>query len=130
MKGRIALYRMIEKIGYDNFVYCDTDSIISKVPFDNSEIDNAEYGKWKLEGQFKYFKALRSKCYICTNNLQLGEEGDKKLVISGIKNPNFIVDRNLHLNDFNDTLETTQIAFINKNGGKGTIERIKKVIKN
>ena len=130
MKGRIALYRMIEKIGYDNFVYCDTDSIISKVPFDNSEIDNAEYGKWKLEGQFKYFKALRSKCYICSNNLQLGEEGDKKLVISGIKNPNFIVDRNLHLNDFNDTLETTQIAFINKNGGKGTIERIKKVIKN
>lgn len=130
MKGRIALYKMIEKIGYHNFVYCDTDSIISKVEFPKEVIHNSEYGKWKLEGFFKYFKALRSKCYICSDSYNLGEDSNQKFVISGIKDPLFIKRKNLTIEQFNDTLETTQTVFVNMKGGKGTVERIKKVIKN
>ena len=132
MKGRVALYEMIDKIGFHNFVYADTDSIISRVPFEEKYLSNSIYGKWKLEGKYNYFKALRSKCYVCSDtfNLGEGEVKNKKFAISGIKNPYFMVDKGLTLEDFNAELETTQTSFVTMLGGKGTVERIKKVIKN
>ena len=65
MKGRIKIYEMVEQIGYNNFVYCDTDSVVSLVEFDSKYIDENEYGKWKLEyGQKTTFKALGPKVYV------------------------------------------------------------------
>lgn len=62
-KARIALYKQIEYVGYDNFIYCDTDSIFTKIPLNPEDIHPEEYGKWKLEGIF-YFKALGPKVYL------------------------------------------------------------------
>ena len=65
MKGRIKVYQMIEHIGVDNFVYCDTDSVVSLIEFDSKFIDANEYGKWKLEYHKKTtIKPLASKVYV------------------------------------------------------------------
>ena len=55
---------MIMKIGYDNFVYCDTDSIHSLISIPKEYIDNKEIGKFKLEGIETLSKYVRQKCYV------------------------------------------------------------------
>lgn len=49
---------------YDNFIYCDTDSVhVIGEPI-GIDIDDYELGKWKLEGIFPKGKYLRAKTYI------------------------------------------------------------------
>ncbi len=48
-KARIVLYKAIED-NWENFIYCDTDSMHLTKEATNIEIDDNEFGKWKLEG--------------------------------------------------------------------------------
>lgn len=50
--------------GYDNFVYCDTDSIHTLGELPSDMIDNKELGKFKLESIEKRSKYVRQKCYV------------------------------------------------------------------
>lgn len=103
-KGRCKIFEVICKLK-ENFVYCDTDSIYcinEKLP--DRLIDKSEFGKWKFEGEWKYFKCLKSKCYILTNQWDLKniDWRDKNLVkttIAGFTELMFLNEIN-NLNDF------------------------------
>ena len=58
----------IEATGYDNFVYCDTDSVHTLGTLPSSLVDNKQLGKFKLEGIEDTSKYVRQKCYITKEN--------------------------------------------------------------
>lgn len=67
--SRVDLMRNIRNICKNNpkkyFVYCDTDSIHSLLPYD--KCDDKELGKYKCEGIFEYGLYLAPKTYILYN---------------------------------------------------------------
>lgn len=54
----------ILKTGYENFVYCDTDSVHTLGSLPNEWIDDKEIGKFKMEAIETKAKYVRQKCYI------------------------------------------------------------------
>jgi len=50
---RTYLHSVLAMLGNDNIIYCDTDSIISKVPMPDEMIDAVKLGAWKKEGYGK-----------------------------------------------------------------------------
>ena len=54
----------IESVGYENFVYCDTDSVHALAEMSDSMVDATELGKFKLEGNEEMSKYVRQKCYL------------------------------------------------------------------
>lgn len=54
--------------GYNNFVYCDTDSIHTIGTLPSNMIDAHELGKFKLEATESISKYIRQKCYIYKEN--------------------------------------------------------------
>lgn len=62
----IARHKIINdifKIGIDNWVYSDTDSILSLVPFSKDMVDEVKLGKYKVEHLFKKTRVLGQKSY-------------------------------------------------------------------
>lgn len=54
----------IVETGYENFVYCDTDSVHTLGSIPEEWIDNKELGKFKFEGLEEIAKYVRQKTYI------------------------------------------------------------------
>lgn len=87
--SREFLLTTINKIGVDNFVYCDTDSIhyinikdITKI----IETDDEELGKWKSEGKYKEAYYIRAKRYAGVYDENSGKDSGKlELKCAGIK---------------------------------------------
>ena len=101
--ARDALYTMIECVGYDNFLYCDTDSVfyietpenavrmeeyrqkcVDKAIRGGAFVDDKYLGEPTNEPPLRAFRAIHAKCYAM-------EEWDKKkndyklnVVIAGI----------------------------------------------
>ena len=106
--ARYELYEFIKVIGYENCLYCDTDSIFyistpeieKKVEALNEEkhkaarfveLDNGKkeyYDCFELEPDIKAFKALRSKCYgvVTDKGLELTIAGVPARTIIGMEN--------------------------------------------
>jgi hypothetical protein len=65
--SRIKLHKMMATIGYENVVYCDTDSLVSKVKLPAKDITSTqELGLWKYETGNSLpvlFEALAPKKY-------------------------------------------------------------------
>lgn len=62
--ARVKLIKSINKVGYSNFVYCDTDSVHTVGDFSSCfEIHDKKFGAWKKEGVFEKSKYLRTKRY-------------------------------------------------------------------
>lgn len=65
--GRTFLAETVNKIGYDKFLYSDTDSIYvltKEIPKAISQyIDDTKIGYWAHEKDFTQFKAIKAKCY-------------------------------------------------------------------
>lgn len=91
--AREKLYKCIDALGVEHFLYTDTDSIFTdlddvelKKRFDDigEEIDDKKLGAWAIEGFSPYFKMIRAKCYLKTDN-QFGKNNDYilKYVIAG-----------------------------------------------
>lgn len=62
----IARHKIISdimKIGIDNWVYSDTDSILTLVPLPTNMTDNVKLGKYKVEHIFKKTRVLGAKTY-------------------------------------------------------------------
>lgn len=62
----IARYKVItdiEKVGKQNWVYTDTDSILTTCPLPVEIVDNKELGKYKVEQIFKKCRVLGPKTY-------------------------------------------------------------------
>jgi hypothetical protein len=62
--ARLYLYSFIEKCGFDNIYYYDTDSIITNKSLNTSN----ELGDMKQENEIKEFIGLGAKLYAYTNN--------------------------------------------------------------
>lgn len=58
-----------------NVYYCDTDSVVCDIPFDESIVDNAKIGFWDLEGKPIQGLFLRPKVYV--EKFAKGEENIK-----------------------------------------------------
>lgn len=66
----LARYKVINdimKIGIENWVYTDTDSILSLTPFPSEMVDNKKLGKYKVEQIFKKCRVLGPKTYYGIN---------------------------------------------------------------
>lgn len=72
----------MKKYGEDMFLYSDTDSIHTILPFDDLkeifEIDSNEIGKWDVESHFTKARFIRQKCYMETI------EGEDKPTVAGL----------------------------------------------
>lgn len=61
--ARYKILNDIEKLGKNNWLYTDTDSILSLKPLDSELLDNEELGKYKVEQIFKKCRVLGPKTY-------------------------------------------------------------------
>lgn len=58
----------IVAVGYENFLYCDTDSVHTFDTLPPNMVDNKELGKFKLEAIEQKAKYVRQKTYITMEN--------------------------------------------------------------
>ena len=67
--ARVALYEIMERVGFDAVIYTDTDSVFTTVDLRNDKdwYDENELGKLKNEGYGNNFVALQPKVYILQN---------------------------------------------------------------
>jgi len=101
--ARYALYEMIEAVGYENFLYCDTDSVFYIQTEENEKrleelnerykqkaIDNnAYYGEKYLgymedEPPLRAFRGLHAKCYAMEEYKKKDQEYHLTVVVAGI----------------------------------------------
>lgn len=101
--ARDALYTMIECVGYEYFLYCDTDSVFYiKTPENTKKmeeyaehcrqrardagafVDNKFLGEPTHEPKIRAFRALHAKCYAMEEWNKKTEQYELKVVIAGI----------------------------------------------
>lgn len=101
--ARDALYTMIECVGYENFLYCDTDSVFYIETPENAEkmqkytlyckeraisagafVGNKYLGLPEDEPPIRAFRALHSKCYAMEEFNKKTGEYELQVVIAGI----------------------------------------------
>lgn len=61
--ARLHLLRQIYRVGVENVIYGDTDSITVKSGFAHLFPVSSAYGDWKLDKQWKHFRAIAPKLY-------------------------------------------------------------------
>lgn len=61
--ARLRLLQTVYEIGAENVLYGDTDSITVKAGFGENIDVGAEYGQWKLEKEWREFRAIAPKVY-------------------------------------------------------------------
>lgn len=66
--AHVIIDNAIMKVGYDNFVYCDTDSVHTTGELPPEDVDNKQLGKFKLEGIEEVSKYIRQKTYCYYEN--------------------------------------------------------------
>lgn len=92
--ARVYLIESILKIGKENFIYCDTDSIhfFEGADLSKLEIDAKKFGAWKEEDGYLEAKYLRTKRYCGIKNGKVKPESKNKFDIAcaGIKKKNAI----------------------------------------
>lgn len=76
--AHLLIDNAIHETGYENFVYCDTDSVHTLGTLPNDIVDNKELGKFKLEAIEEECKYVRQKCYITK------EEGNIHITCAGM----------------------------------------------
>ena len=101
--ARDALFTMIECVGYDNFLYCDTDSVFyietpeNKIKMDEyaeycrkrakdggAYVDDKYLGEPTDEPPLNAFRAIHSKCYAMQELNKKSGEYELNVVIAGI----------------------------------------------
>lgn len=101
--ARDALFTMIECVGYDNFLYCDTDSVfyietaenaarmeeyrtkcIDKAVRGGAFVGNKYLGEPTDEPPIRAFRAIHSKCYAMEEYNKKSGEFELNVVIAGI----------------------------------------------
>lgn len=105
---------------FDDFIYCDTDSIHLTKEVTNIPIDNKKLGYFKHEysGKGKY---LKQKCYLIHYDKEYikeidGKIYDKKLVCAGL-NQNLLSDDDLEFDNFYVGREYKKLKLKNVKGG-------------
>lgn len=110
--ARYKILNDIEKIGKDNWIYTDTDSIISLCKLPSDMLDNEELGKYKIEHVFKKFKTLGQKTYHGTTT-------DKHIVCKACGcNKNALKNFPLGKFEYNQKVADGRVTLVTKEGGK------------
>ena len=121
--ARVQLMQYINRIcnenARDNFIYCDTDSVIAFTPFD--DCDATEIGKMKFEGNFDNAIFLAPKSYL------LEKDGDYEVHCKGV-NVKAVKSELSNVNTFNGACEVfsparmfKSLSGINVRGGKALV---------
>lgn len=118
----------IMEVGYENFVYCDTDSVHTFANLPDNMVDNKELGKFKLEGTEEISKYVRQKTYLYK---QGGEweitcsgmpKGVKEYLISEYKdNVINVFDIGLSVDKDSEHISPTQLKLMPKRVPGGVI---------
>jgi len=66
--ARLYMFRFIEKLGFSNIVYMDTDSIVTEKTLPDCYISENEIGKFKLEHSIKEGIFISNKLYAFMKN--------------------------------------------------------------
>lgn len=107
--SRIEIFNTIEKIGFKNWIYSDTDSIHTFKDLSDSIPLGNELQQWKLEKEYNEVKYLKQKCY-CGKY-----QGTDKIVPTVAGLPSNTVIKSL--NDFNEESEFTKLVAKSVKGG-------------
>lgn len=121
--ARVQLMQYINKIcngnARENFIYCDTDSVISFSQF--NECDDSEIGKMKFEGNFKNAIFLAPKSYLLEN------DGEYEVHCKGV-NVNAVKNELSNVESFDDARKVfspdrlfKSLSGINVRGGKALV---------
>ena len=121
--ARVQLMQYINRIckgnARDNFIYCDTDSVIAFTPFD--DCDDSEIGKMKFEGNFDNALFLAPKSYL------LEKECEYEVHCKGV-NVNVVKSEISNVNTFNEACKVfapdrvfKSLSGINVRGGKALV---------
>ena len=121
--ARVQLMQYINRIcngnARNNFIYCDTDSVIAFTPFD--DCDAAEIGKMKFEGNFDNAIFLAPKSYL------LEKDNEYEVHCKGV-NVKAVKSELTNVNTFNDACEVfspdrmfKSLSGINVRGGKALV---------
>lgn len=126
--GRCYLTKMINKIGVENFVYCDTDSLhlIGHGEYDEIEIHDTKLGAFKIEEYEKDALYIKCKTYGALSSKKKDGEYEFKCAAAGIhakpnkedfKVGNYIYDKkNIRVNGGILLVDQKQnIGFIHRN---------------
>lgn len=100
---------------WEDFIYCDTDSIHLKKPAKGIELDDNEFGKWAFEGKWDYGVYRRAKHYY-----HLNEDGTYEIKGGGFNVKSANPD-NLPLDTYmktNFTFKDGKLCSETVNGGK------------
>lgn len=114
--ARKLILDQIEVIGYKNWVYSDTDSILSLVPFNDNLIDDRELGKFKVEHIFKKTRVLGPKSYWgidTTNNITCKLCGCEKGAVKNLPIGKF---------NYNQIIKNGRKMLVSVEGGKRLID--------
>lgn len=110
--ARYKILNDIEKIGKDNWIYTDTDSIISLCKLPDDMLDNEELGKYKIEHMFRKFKTLGQKTYH-------GTTLNKQIVCKACGcNKGALENYPLGKFEYNQKVANGRVNLVTKEGGK------------
>jgi hypothetical protein len=116
--ARRELLDMIEIVGEKNTLYCDTDSLISKIDIPENMKHDTEFGKWKNEATKLYKKSglpVKSTIDIiikgCKNYVVIDIESDKILSIKskGVKKDAVEIDDDMYQSNRWWTVKTSKV---------------------
>ena len=118
----------IMETGYENFIYCDTDSVHTLAVMPDDMVDSKELGKFKLEGTEEVSKYVRQKTYIYKQDGKWEvtcagmPDSVKEYIIStyGDKVIN-IFDYGLHIDENSEGILPTQLKLMPKRVPGGVI---------
>lgn len=127
--ARCFLLESIDKIGYENFVYCDTDSMhfINIDEHDlNLELHDSKLGAWKLENVFYEAYYIRAKRYCGSYFNKKIQQDDLKMACAGIKTKD-LKRQILSVSDFRRGKSINTIEFKQGVNGKYVRPKIIKI---
>lgn len=123
--ARLKLLSTIYKVGPENVLYGDTDSITIKAGYEHLVDSGDNYGQWKLEKEWSIFKAIAPKVYVGILN-----DGKYKGAAKGLPRKG-ITDKNWKelLEDGKSSAKTMSLASLRvaiKSGVKPAFEMTRK----
>lgn len=83
MEVRCKLFEQIKELKQD-FLYCDTDSIMSLSVPKTMELDNKKLGAWKIEKEGAYFIFFKKKQYVYADQLEI--DNNTHFTFCGVNN--------------------------------------------
>lgn len=112
-RARIQLLETILKLGPENFIYCDTDSVFYRVTDKNKNVVDLgkNLGQWDEEAEFDTFSTYGAKKYLAWYENKIA-----KSALSGLKTSKEILD-NIDFTQEQFTINNAVLQKVEKHSG-------------